>query len=181
MRSILPALLLCLAAQLAPAATLERLTLEQMTRQSTEIVRARAGAISAVAISSMIYTRTQFQVLDRWKGPNNPEVSVMEPGGTVGRTTQTYSGVPHFTPGQELVLFLWTGPSGRTQVIGLTQGLFEVVPGTSGAEPFVNRKPSGETMLAPGTKAPAPEEEVSMPLSKLVFEIQAALGTSRQP
>lgn len=181
MRSILLGTLLCLAGWLATAATLERLTLEQMAKQSTEIVRARAGAVSAVANGSMIYTRTQFQVLDRWKGPNNPEVEVTEPGGTVGRVTQTYSGVPHFTPGQELVLFLWTGPSGRTQVIGLTQGVFEVVRGTSGAEPYVNRKPSGETMLAPGTRAPAPEEEVSMPLSKLVLEIQAALGASRQP
>jgi hypothetical protein len=181
MRSILPAFLLCLVGQLAPGATLERLTLEQMAKQSTEIVRVRAVFFFYVSLCSLIYTRTQFQVLERWKGANNPEVDVMEPGGTVGHMTQTYSGVPHFTPGQEMVLFLWAGPSGRTQVIGLTQGVFEVAHGTSGAEPFVNRKPSGETMLAPGTRAPAPEEEVSMPLSKLVSQIQAALGTGRQP
>jgi hypothetical protein len=180
MRLILPMLLVCLLGELAPAATLERLTLEQMVKQSTEIVRARAGSISSVAVGSMIYTRTQFQVLERWKGPTNSEVDVMEPGGTVGRMTQTYSGVPHFTSGQEMVLFLWTGPSRRTQIIGLTQGAFEVLRGPSGSEPLVNRKPSGETMLGPGTKTPVQEEEVSMPLAKLVSDIQAVLGQGGQ-
>lgn len=161
-------------------ATLERLSLDDMASRSTAIVRARAISNSTSYVGSTIYTKTRFEVLERFKGPEDSQVEVMEPGGTVGQMRQTYSGVPRFTPGQEMVLFLWTGPSGRTQVIGLSQGVFEVSKTSSSAEAEVTRQPSGETMLAPGSGAPVEEETLKMPLRRLVGRIQRVIERERQ-
>ena len=59
---------LCLISVAGYGATLERLSLEEMTARSTAIVRARAVSSSASFVGSTIYTQTRFQVLERWKG-----------------------------------------------------------------------------------------------------------------
>ena len=161
-------------------ATLERLSLNDMTNRSTAIVRARAVSSSPVLIGSTIYTKTRFQVLERWKGPEGATVDVTEPGGASGQMSQNFPGVPRFSPGQELLLFLWTGPSGRTQVIGLSQGVFEVTRSAATGEVEVSRQPSGERMVAPGTGAPVEEEAITMPLPKMVWRIQQAMERNRQ-
>ncbi len=168
-------LCLCLT---ATAATLERLSLDDMTARSTAIVRARVVSSSGSLTGSTIYTRTRLQVLERWKGPEGAEVEVTEPGGTAGAVTQSYSGVPRFTAGQEMVLFLWTGPSGRTQVIGLSQGVFQVTSNAVTGEPEVRREASGEIMLAPGTGQQVRDERIVMPLPSLAARVRSTLRTA---
>lgn len=176
MRTALATTVVCLFAALAWPATLEKLTLDDMTARSTVVVRGRAVSSSARFIGSTIYTETRFQVLETWKGTNAAEIVVAEPGGTVGAATQNYSGVPRFTPGEEAVLFLWTGPSGRTQVMGLTQGIFQV--NRSGAAAMVSQEPSSSVVLAPGTGAPVQQQETSMTLSTLASRVRAVVGPS---
>ncbi len=158
----------------ATAATLERLSLDEMTQKSTAIVRAKALSSSTSFVGSTIYTKTRFQVLERWKGPEAATVEVSEPGGTVGPVSQNYSGVPRFVPGQEVVLFLWTGPSGRTQVIGLSQGVFQVERSATGEEQAI-REASGETMLAPGTGELVRDETLRVPLKSLETRVKSAI------
>src|SRR5713226_4763583 len=174
MRLIRYALVLSFAACVAPAATLERLSLEEMTVRSTAIVRARAVSNSPVQIGSTIYTKTRFEVLERWKGSEGDVVDVMEPGGTMGQMAQTFPGVPRFTPGQEMVLFLWTGRSGRTQVIGLTQGAFEVARNAATGEMEAMRNPSGELMLEPGSGKPE-DHLLSISLRRLERHVRSTL------
>jgi len=174
-RSVL--LLACLSAW---GATLERLSLDEMTARSTAIVRARAQASSGVLIGSTIYTRTRFQVLERWKGAEAAEVDVFQPGGTTGGVTQSYIGVPRFSAGQEVVLFLWTGPSGRTQVIGLSQGVFQVERNRS-EEAQAVREPSSEVMLAPGTGERLVDQSIRMPLGRLGARLRAVTERDRRP
>ncbi|MBI3668139.1 MAG: hypothetical protein HY236_18220 [Acidobacteria bacterium] len=173
-------LALCLSSLAASGATLERLTLEEMTTRSTAIIRGQAVSTSAVQVGSTIYTRTVFQVLENYKGPQGAQVEVMEPGGTIGPISQNYSGVPRFRPGVELVLFLWTGPSGRTQVIGLSQGVFELARSSASGEVEVVRRPSGEVMLSSRTRQQVPDEELRVPLRKLVSIIRSSAMRQRQ-
>ncbi len=180
MRVVRRSLLLILASLVpAAAATLERLSFEDLVTRSTGIVRGRAISSSASQIGSTIYTRTRFEVLERWKGAEGTQIEVFEPGGTVGRSSQSYSGVPRFEPGQEVVLFLWTGPSGRTQVTGLSQGVFQVVRG-DGPDARVVRKPSGEILLAPGLGAPVRDEELVMSLGQLSARIRVVLEKNKR-
>ena len=176
MARFLQILVLLAGCSMVPGATLERLSLEEMSASSTSIVRARATAASAVMVGSTIYTRTRFQVLERWKGPEESWVDVYQPGGSLGPVSQSYSGVPRFSSGQELVLFLWTGPSGRTQVMGLSQGVFEVVRSSAG-DPEARRLPLREVILEPGSGRPAAEETAAMPLGALAWRVRIALQT----
>src|SRR5579872_7406985 len=120
MRSALPVICALFSLHL-PAATLSRLSLDDMINQSTAIVHARVQSSSTALRGSIIYTYYQIQVLDTWKGQAAGSVAV--PGGAVNGSQQSFDGAPQLTEGKEYIIFLWTSPSGLTQIIGLTQGL----------------------------------------------------------
>ncbi|MBI1898347.1 MAG: hypothetical protein HYZ57_17060 [Acidobacteria bacterium] len=113
-------------------ATLEKLSLEQMTMQSAAIVRGRVQSCAGEAHSSLIFTRCRVAVSEQWKGRGGRMADVAVLGGTARGLSQTFAGAPKLRPGEEYVFFLWAGRSGLPQVIGLSQGLFEVVQGSGG-------------------------------------------------
>ncbi|HEY7616045.1 MAG TPA: hypothetical protein VH744_04520 [Terriglobales bacterium] len=170
------------ACALLPAATLEQLSLDDMVWQSSAIVRAKAGQSRSIRNGALIYTLVEVEVLDQWKGERVARREIALPGGRVGALRQHFGGVPLLTPGQEFVAFLWTGASGRTQILGLSQGLFDVIRDAQGRI-LVRRKPTGDLMLTPGSATPTPYLEIEMPLEALVAKIlsaTAAGGTSTQ-
>lgn len=108
------------------ATTLERLSLDEMIQKSTAIVRGSVGSMSARQRGSVIYQEVQIRVLERLKGAGGATVDVLVPGGTLNGVRQTFSGVPQLSQSSEYVFFLWTGPRGSTQIIGLAQGVFQL-------------------------------------------------------
>jgi hypothetical protein len=121
--------------------TLEQLTLADMARQSTSIVRARVTGSRSASQGSAIYTYFQLQVLETWKASPQIATEVAVPGGAVDGIRQSVNGAPELKTGQEYVLFLWTSRSGLTQVIGLSQGRFSVLGD------MVQRPAASELML----------------------------------
>lgn len=109
----------------AEAATLQQLSVDQMTQLATSIVRAKvAGSYTGVS-GSATYTHYKLQVAETWKGGALPEVVV--PGGAMNGFKQSFPGVPDLKPDTDYVLFLWVSPStGTTHLLGLTQGVFHV-------------------------------------------------------
>jgi hypothetical protein len=99
------------------------------------------------------------------------------PGGTANNLRQIYSGAPQLDLGGEFVLFLWTGPSGLTQIMGLTQGLFRLSPGASSSG-VVTRAASTELMLEAGTSRPIRDETLVMSLNDLRARVAGRLGGS---
>jgi hypothetical protein len=140
------------------ATTLEQLTLADMARQSTSIVRARVTGSRSAYQGAAIYTYFQLQVLDTWKSAsaNGVATEVAVPGGAVDGIRQSVTGAPELKTGQEYVLFLWTSRSGLTQVIGLSQGRFNVLGD------MVQRAPASELML---DRSGRPVEDRAMHLS----------------
>jgi hypothetical protein len=136
MRPALAIVLLAVAAFSAGATTLEKLSVQEMAQKSTAVVRARATVAGAVQRGSMIYTVYRLQVSEVLKGAAPAEVFV--PGGTYGRYRQSIAGSPVLEPGVDYVLFLWASPRGLVQVIGLSQGVFQVKT-TSGGEALLVR------------------------------------------
>lgn len=148
-RACLPTVL----ALVVSAATLERLSMDDMVQKSTDIVRARVVSSSqsfrgAAGRGGTIYTHYTIQVEERWKGNATAQMDVAAPGGTVQNIRQIFPGTPQLAQGSEYVLFLWTSPSGVTQIIGLSQGLLNVNVDASGklvltrgaaTEPMVDR------------------------------------------
>ena len=168
--------LLCLAASLAPlrAAILERLSIEELTHQSTAIVRAKVVGSYAEFRGSMIYTHWKLQVVDRWKGTERPTVEVLVPGGATRILHQDVAGAPKLLMGKEYLLFLWTSRTGATYITGLSQGLFEL--GKSATDEWVVSRPaSGEPMLDHVTWTLVKDESVRMRYADITSRISAIL------
>lgn len=144
MRLLRAAILLAAAALAAGATTLEKLSVEEMVQKSTAVVRARASLASSVQRGSMIYTVYRLQVSEVLKGSVPPSAEVYVPGGTYGRYRQSIAGSPVLESGKEYVLFLWASPRGLVQVIGLSQGVFQVKTAAGGEALLVRSKIEAE-------------------------------------
>jgi hypothetical protein len=162
----------------ASAATLERLSLDDMISKSTAIVQGRVTGSSAAYRGTVIYTDYKVSVLGQWKGAAQTTVDVLVPGGVANGVRQTYAGAPEFTIGQQYVLFLWTSSTtGATYTLGFTQGVFSLPQGTSGQTMAV-RAPTTETILDPKTGQVLKDQPISMPLSQLISLITAGVTTN---
>ena len=89
-------------------------------------------------------------MIETWKsfGQMNRQTAteVAVPGGVVDGIRQSVTEAPELKPGQEYVLFLWTSRSGLTQVIGLSQGVFQLSEEGSG-KAVAKRPAASELML----------------------------------
>jgi hypothetical protein len=101
------------------------------------------------------------------------------PGGVIGAVRQSFPGTPSFRAGEEYVFFLWTSRAGRTQVIGLTQGLFAVEKVAAAGDPVATREATHELMLERGTGRPVKDQTLVMRLSELRSRIATRLGTAK--
>src|SRR5436190_2080149 len=102
------------------ATTLERLTVDAMVEKSNSIVRGKVVSSQGEVRNGMIFTKYLVQVDESWKGNPGRIVEVFVPGGVANGLRQTIPGAPALEQGDEFVLFLWAGASGRQQIIGLS-------------------------------------------------------------
>lgn len=174
---LLVSLLLCWGS--LGAATLEKLSLDDMIGKSTAIVRGRVTSSAAAWQGSMIYTHLKVQVLERWKGAPRAVEEVLVPGGVIRGARQSFSGAPALLEGTEYVLFLWSGRSGKTHVIGLSQGVFDIQAAPGGK--LATRAASSELMLAPGTGQVIKDEAIEISLADLARRIAAVLAAKGGP
>ena len=142
-RHILAGLLLL--ASSAWATTLEQLSVDQMIQQSSAIVRAKVVGSFAANRNGTIYTYYHLQVTENLKSTTPATVDVAVPGGSLGRVMQSVAGAPELKATGEYVLFLWTSRSGLTQIIGLSQGAFDVKANAGG--PLLTRPASSDQVL----------------------------------
>ncbi|HYP13627.1 MAG TPA: hypothetical protein VEQ63_06870 [Bryobacteraceae bacterium] len=147
-----------------------------MTQKSTLIVRGKVTACAAQARASVIFTRCTMSVSERWKGPGGNQVTFNVPGGTANRTTQIFTGTPRFLVGQEYVLFLWAGKSGLNQVIGLSQGVFDVRADSKGPL-TVSREATSEKLVDAGGQ-PVRDQGIEMNLATMRARVERILGGS---
>ena len=165
-RHFLLALVLTFCTGPLQSATLERLSLDEMIAKSTSIVRGKVTAKWAAAAGPAIFTHYTVKVSERLKGNAGDSVEFVVPGGEFNGVRQFFSGAPVLASGDDYVFFLYTGRSGTTMILGLTQGLF-AVPANSGSDPSATRAATRELMLDPETGQPVKDETLTMHLSEL--------------
>jgi hypothetical protein len=161
-------------------ATLEQLSLSDMSAKSTAIVRAKVVSSYVAMTSPVIYTHYQLQVGERYKGAAQSTIDLAIPGGVANGVRQVWGGAPLLNAGDEYVFFLWTGKSGLTQVMGLSQGLFAVAQDGS-KDPAVTHTATHEVMLDHNTGRAVQDHTLTMPLSGLKAQVAAALGGTAAP
>jgi hypothetical protein len=176
-------LLICCLLALSPftgikGSTLLQLSLNDMIQQSTLIVRGKTQPTYTAFRGPVVYTHYQLQVSEILKGTAAQQMDIAVPGGVANGLRQSIAGAPTLAGGQEYVLFLWTGKSGLTQVIGLSQGLFSVTTNSSG-QAMVVRGAATELMLNSAGQ-PVTDSNLQMPLTDLRTRIQNVLSGAGQ-
>ncbi len=154
-------LLVCLA--IVSGTTLQQLSMDDMIRKSTEIVRGKVQCTGSTFRGSTLYTTYRVHVSEQWKGTPASQLDIAVPGGLSGGVRQTYSGAPALTDGQEFVLFLWTSKSGLRQIIGLSQGLFNL-QAIAGGVLLASRAPTTEHMVGSNGQ-PVQDTSFAMPVN----------------
>jgi hypothetical protein len=160
----------------AGATTLQKLSLDDMIRQSTGIVRAKVAGSRSALRGQSIYTYYRLQVLEAPKasaGQGSGEIEVAVPGGIVNGLRQVAIGSPDLTVGSEYVIFLWTGKSGLTQIIGLSQGLF--LAAKDGAGNIRLTRPAADDLTVDHNGSPVSAEATDLPWRELRARIRQEL------
>ena len=125
---LVPTVLLFVLSTSQPASgtTLMRMSLAQISQTAQVIVRARCIGNSTRWDAGEIWTFTSFDIEETWSGSAPAQISVRLLGGRVGNLTSTVSGVPRFSPGEEVVLFLETTARGDFSIVSWEQGTFRI-------------------------------------------------------
>jgi hypothetical protein len=158
----------------AHATTLQKLSTDQMILQSTAIVRATVTGSYTVARGQDLFTYYRFQVAETLKAGPSAITELAVPGGSLNGIRQLAPGAPSLKMGGDYVIFLWTGRSGVTQVIGLSQGLFSVMQNDSN-EMVLVRGPSEALMLDAQGRV-INDQSITMKLSDLRTQIHKDLA-----
>jgi hypothetical protein len=166
----------------ASGATLQRLSMDDMIAKSSAILRGKVGACSASFSGNqgrgMIYTHCAISITEAYKGPFSAgTVDVAVPGGTAQGMRQIFDGAPVLEPGTEYMFFLWTSRSGLTQIIGLSQGLFNL-HADAGGNLVLTRNASTEPMLDSVSGKPVQDQAVQLNLSDLKTQVRTVLATA---
>jgi hypothetical protein len=155
-------LLLVLSVSAAYAATLQILSLDEMTAVSSAIVQGRILASRSdwtEGKGSLIVTYYTVQADSYLKGNLGRTFELTEPGGNVGNLVASVPGSPSFQVGEQVVLFVQTnGARNFHQAIGFEQGVFRLRrDSVSGALTVNHSQP-----LAKGGQVVASDENPSL-------------------
>lgn len=123
-------LLAGLITQQATAATVERLSLEDLVKKARNIVAGKVVGSRTYwsADRRFILTEYTMEVDEHLKGQAARRVAVTTVGGKIGDVELQVSGMPSFDAGEDAVVFLES--SGPYQVVlGMEQGKFKVANG----------------------------------------------------
>lgn len=128
------------------AATVAALTFDTLIQKSDYVVYGRAVGTRSFwdPATSTIWTRTELLVLDGAKGQAGKTIVITEPGGVMGDIAHLFPGMPRFVDGEEVVLFLYSAPGNRIRVLGLRQGVYDVL----------RDRDSGERIVRPALEHP---------------------------
>ena len=167
-----------LAASAAFATTVQKLTLQDLTKKSDSIVRARVtdATSSWDANHKEIYTYTTFQILEPVKGrKGETTLTIREIGGTVGNIASIVPGMPSFKKGEEVVLFLTQkDAAGYPWVMGLQQGKYTIME-KDGAK-FVRNDLAGTELLSVKGQKVESTTSPDQPLGAFLDGIKTTLG-----
>jgi hypothetical protein len=129
----------------ASATTVIKITLPEMVKGSHTIVLARVVSARAVSIGTSgrnIQTHVRLNVLEVLKGDKNTKNLTLElAGGRLGKWAIQVPGMPTFTRGREILLFLEKTAS-NWALTGLGQGKFSIYLGAKNQK-LVRRNLSG--------------------------------------
>lgn len=153
-------LLAAILAAPAFATTVTKLDLEQLVQRADLIVQGQVQSVYCQWDEDrrLVFTYIAVRVDEPLKGEGRRTVLIRQLGGTVGTIQMSVAGVPQFKPGQMAVVFLKSQDDGAFQVVGMSQGLYEIVDGYAVSNVFgvdlLDSKTGAITRPLIGNRAP---------------------------
>lgn len=179
--SVVAAFAFVLGARLPPnvsATTIARMSIEKMARTTPLIVRARCVGNSTRWDSGEIWTFTNFQIEETWRGATAASIAVRLLGGRVGNLTSTVSGVPRFQPGEEVILFLEPTGRGDFSIVSWAQGTLRILRDPRTAQELVTQDSASVETFNPATRRFEAQGIRNLVIGELRARIKAALRDS---
>lgn len=138
------AILLVAGRGTADATILIKKNLAQLATESERVVVAQIGAqhCDYAPNTKVIFTYTNLIVEKTLKGEASAELEIAELGGTLGDVTTIVDGMPRFTEGDRVLLFLKKDALGQWRTHGCVQGCFVVVDNIATGERLVKLDPA---------------------------------------
>ncbi len=176
MRSFVATVALMIAPAMVTGSTVQLLSNDDLVARSTSIVRGKVISEIGMVRRSNIYTNYRVQVLEVLKGTAGGQIEVAVPGGVAQGYREIVSGAPKLTTGTEYVLFLWTSPSGLTQILGLSQGMFFSMKQTDGSMMALRPGGADATFVDPKTGQTSTDNGSQFPVSDIRRRVKALAG-----
>ena len=163
----------------ASATTLARMSIEQMSRTAPLIVRARCIGNSTGWDAGEIWTFTNFEIEETWRGSVTTTATVRLLGGRSGNITSSVSGVPRFRAGEDVILFLEPTPRGDFSVVSWAQGTLRIRRDLRTGTENVTQDTASTATFDPTTQRYTTNGVRNLALSDFRTQVIAALRTIR--
>jgi len=174
-RAAVCAVVLLAMAATAAATTLVRMSVAKISQTAQAIVRARCLESSARWDSGEIWTFTSFSVGEVWNGAAPARITVRLLGGRVANLTSTVSGIPRFSPGEDVVLFLERMPTSDFSIVSWQQGTFRIHRDLANGQESVEQDTASFATFDPATRRFETVGIRRMPLDAFRAQVDAAL------
>lgn len=163
----------------ATATTLAHMSIEKMSRTAPLIVRTRCISNSTGWDAGEVWTFTNFEVEETWKGSAPARIEVRLLGGRLNRITSSVSGIPRFRPGEEVILFLEPTGRGDFSVMSWEQGTFRIRRDVRSGEGSVTQDTASFATFDPATHRFEINGIRNLPLAAFRAHVDAALQAAR--
>ena len=168
-----------LGTSLASATTVQKFTMQELSKKSDAIVMAKVEDQSSRqdAGNKEIYTYITLSVLESVKGAKGEKtMTIRQLGGSVGNLISVVPGMPNFKNGEEVVLFLSAKDrEGYPWVMGLQQGKYSIVTDDNGLK-HVRNELDGLRMLSPDGSMSESKVSSEQPLGAFLDGIKSDLN-----
>ena len=165
----------------ASATTLMRMSLDQLTQASTEIVRGHVVSQSTQWNSghTRIYTFTTVALDQSYKGNPPSTLVIQQPGGRVGKVQVFVAGTIQFHPQTDYLLFLERSASDSSNFlpVGMMQGGYRVYRAVATREEKLILPLGFLRRGAPATGVGAVIAGPAVPVRQFQREVSTALGS----
>jgi hypothetical protein len=172
--------LLLFSASLASATSVRKFSLQELTKKSSAIVLAKVEDSYSRWENKEIYTYSTLRVLEAVKGAKDQTtVTIRQLGGRVDNIESIVPGMPKFSRGDEVVVFLTQkDAAGYPWVMGLEQGKYLVSADASGHKSVRNELGDLVRLLPDGKMDKSPSVSPELPLGAFLDGIKTDLNES---
>ena len=111
------------------ATTVARLDMEQLVQRADLIVQGHVQSVYSQwdEARRLVFTYISIRVDEPLKGERRQWVLIRQVGGSIGTIRMSVAGVPQFKSGEMAIVFLKRQGDSTFQVVGMNQGLYEII------------------------------------------------------